>query len=208
MGKLILSLMAIGFTSSVFAQSSVTKGTKPSSTTQPRAELPLDARPSRLVTPEDVNEYSARIASKFLIKSQGRDPFGNNQDLTVAPIAKTTTNEVVVQPNRITLAEIVKRLSITMIRHGEKQIIIGTRSFTLGDEIPVTISGKPLALKFTAITAQQLTFKNVATGETAIRELNPRPAGMTPGKKRDTPVGMTPTNSNAPIDLGGNDPAP
>jgi hypothetical protein len=209
MGKLIPFFLGIIVITSAIAQTPKHATTKLPSATPLAAELPLEAKSSRLITPDKFTTYINSIAKKLLIKGQGQDPFGNNQDLTViSPIVKATTTETTEIANRVTLADVVMRLDIGMIIPSEKKIVIKTRSFRTGDEIPVKLNGQKISLKFTAMTAQQLTFSNVATGETATRELNQKPAGMTPGNRQNSPLGMTPNNTNAPFDLGSDGSAP
>jgi hypothetical protein len=208
MGKLIPFFLGIVVITSAIAQTPKHATTKLPSATPLAAELPLEARSSSLITPDNYTAYINSIAKKFLIKEQSHDPFGNNQDLTTPPVVKAKTTETAAITNRVTLADVVMRLDIGMIIPSEKKIVIKTRSFRTGDEIPVKLNGQKISLKFTAMTAQQLTFSNVATGETATRELNQKPAGMTPGNRQNSPLGMTPNNTNAPFDLGSDGSAP
>lgn len=209
MGKLIPIFLGIIVISSAFAQTSKQLTTKLPSATPLAAEPPLEEQSSRSIIPDNYTAYNNSIAKKFLIKEQGQDPFGNSQDLTVpSPTVKATTTETTEIANRLALADVVMRLDIGMIIPREKKIVIKTRSFRTGDEIPVKFNGQEISLKFTAMTANQLTFSNAVTGETATRELNKKPTGMTLGNRQNTPLGMTPNNTNAPLDLGGDGSAP
>jgi hypothetical protein len=208
MGKLIIIITGIVFVTGAIAEPIKRIDSQSFSSAKILAESALVARPSRLVGPDTLREYTDVISSKFQVTAQGIDPFGNSQDLTVTREVSSTPEDKVVKPNRVSLSEIVRRLKIGMILHTEKKIVINKHSFTQGEAIPVIFNGQQVSLSLTAMTAQQLTFKNIATGETATRELNQMPTGMTLGKQQTTPLGMTSNSSNTLIDLGADNIAP
>jgi hypothetical protein len=208
MGKLITIITGIVFVTGAIAQTVKQVDSQSLSAAQVPVELTLATKPSRLIGADAYQEYTDNISSKFQVNAKGLDPFGNSQDLTVTREVSSTPEDKVVKPNRVSLSEIVKRLKIGMILHTEKKIVINKHSFTQGEAIPVIFNGQQVSLSLTAMTAQQLTFKNIATGETASRELNQMPTGMTLGKQQTTPLGMTSNSSNTLIDLGADNIAP
>ncbi len=208
MGKLIIIITGIVLVTGATAEPIKRVDSQSISAAQVTAEPALAARPSRLIGPDTLKEYTDVIMSKFQVTTQGIDPFGNSQDLTVTREVSSATEDKVIKPNRVSLSEIVRRLKIGMILHTEKKIVINKHSFTQGEAIPVILNGQQVSLSLTTMTEQQLTFKNIATGETATRELNQMPAGMTVGKQQTTPLGMTSNSSNTLIDLGADNVAP
>jgi hypothetical protein len=208
MGKLIIIITGIVFVTGAIAEPVKRIDSQSFSSAKIPAESALVASPSRLIGPETLKEYTDVISSKFQVTTQDIDPFCNSQDLTVTREVSSAPEDKVVKPNRVSLSEIVRRLKIGMILHTEKKIVVNKHSFTQGEAIPVMFNGQQVSLSLTAMTEQQLTFKNIATGETATRELNQMPAGMTVGKQQTTPLGMTPNSSNTLIDLGADNVAP
>ena len=63
-------------------------------------------------------------------------------------------------------------------------------------------------MQITEVSSQQITFRNLDTGETASRRLNGLPLGLTPGSQPTTVPGMTPNRTNAPIELDAGNSAP
>ena len=84
---------------------------------------------------------------------------------------------------------------------GEKRFLVGNRTFKQGDQIPINFRNKPIRVQITEVNSRQIGFRNLDTGESAIRKLDMLPAGMTPGHRGITAPGMVPDNSNAPLDL-------
>ena len=91
---------------------------------------------------------------------------------------------------------------------GEKRFLVGTRSFRQGEQIPLSFRGKQIPVRITEVNSQQISFKNLESGEIASRKLDMLPVGMTPGNRGITAPGMTLDRPNAPIELETGDPAP
>lgn len=84
---------------------------------------------------------------------------------------------------------------------GEKRFLIGPRSFKQGEQMSLTLHGKPIKAQITEVTSKQISFRNLDTGENATRRLDLLPAGMTSGNHEITAPGMIQDRPNAPIDL-------
>jgi hypothetical protein len=165
---------------------------------------PVSTTPSRYVAPAETSSYGKTISSAFSIGKRPTDIFGQMQDPDAKPIIKapvpgTKTRAPVLKATP--LSDIVSLLEVTTIMPGEKRFLLGTRSVRLGDLLPISFRGKELQIQVTEVTSRQISFKNLQTGEIAVRKLDILPAGMTVGLRGMTPPGMIQERANAPIIL-------
>ncbi|GAA5131405.1 hypothetical protein JIN84_06685 [Luteolibacter yonseiensis] len=165
--------------------------------------VPPITTPSRLVSPEEREAYIDTLASAFLIRNRTKDPFGQTQDPDAKPVIRPSVVRKSTQaaPVVLPLAEVVKLLVVTTIIPGEKRFLVGTRSFKQGDVMPVSFRNRQLRIQITEVTSRQISFRNVDSGETAVRPLNVLPAGMTPGHQGIRTPGMTPDAPGSPIEI-------
>ncbi len=172
---------------------------------------PANTTPSRQVGAAELESYLASLSSVFSSKERTTDPFGQLQDPDAKPVIKTPiagTLKRVAPVQATPFADIVRLLVVTTIMPGEKRFLIGTRSFKLGDQIPLSFRGKQIRVQIIDVTSQQIEFKNLDNGDTASRKLDMLPVGMTPGNRGITAPGMTLDRPNAPIELEPGDPVP
>ncbi len=217
--QLVLGLVLV---SSAFAQSSANfdtqtiapasgtpaeaPGTKP---TPSAVAAPASMTASRNVSAAELKPYIDSIATVFLIRGRARDSFGQNQDPDAKPVIKATTPLAVRRsaPAQATpFADIVRLLDVTTIMPGEKRFLIGSRSFKLGDVMPLNFRNKAIHVVITEVSSRQISFRNRDSGEIAVRKLDMLPAGMKAGLPGISAPGMVPELSNAPIDLEAADP--
>ncbi len=160
--------------------------------------------PSRFVGAAELDGYVATITSALSMHDRETDPFGQPQDPNAKPVIKNTVAKAtqrVSQPQVVPLTEIVRLIVVTTIMPGEKRFLIGTRSFAKGDHIPLVFRNKQIRVQVTEVNSQEITFKNLESGETASRKLDMLPVGMTPGLHGITAPGMVADRPNAPIEL-------
>jgi hypothetical protein len=223
MGKLTLICLGIVLSPPAFAQSASNFDPKISAPSKPLAGSKdaakpaplkpgtLDLTPSRLIGPGEIASYLNSISSNLLIKKRKRDPFGMFQDLAAAPVAKTTSlmgaNPIPVI-RTTPFRDIVRLIKVTTVMPREKKFLLGSRSFGQGDMIPLKYKGKALRVQITEVGSQQISFRNLDTGETASLGSDREPAGMTRGDQGASIPGLTPNQPNAPIDLDAGDSAP
>jgi hypothetical protein len=165
---------------------------------------PIDIpTPSRLVGPGELNAYVASLSSIFSMKSRDNDPFGQAQDSDAKPIIKTvaTANRRVPQLQATPFSDIVRMIVVTTIMPKEKRFLVGTRSIGQGDRFPLTFRGKLIHIEVTEVSSREIAFRDLDSGETATRELDMLPAGMTPGNRGITARGMVPDRPDAPLEL-------
>ena len=173
------------------------------------ASAPANTTPSRHLSAAELKPYFDSVAAGFLIRGRAHDPFGQNQDPDAKPVIKASAPMAVrrAAPAQATpFSDIVRLLVVTTIMPGEKRFLVGTRSFKLGDIMPLNFRNKQLQVLITEVTSRQISFRNQASGETAVRKLDMLPAGMTPGSHGISAPGMVPDHPNAPIDLEAADP--
>ena len=223
MGKLAIICLGMGLSSPAFAQSALNFDPAPSTQVDPTPKsgktvkpVPgalgeVDLTPSRLISPAEIESYLKSISSLFLMKSRELDPFGMAQDPEAEVVAKPSIfgSSTPVAPKQITpFSQIVPLIVVTTIMPREKMFLYGSRPFKQGDLIPLKYQGKALRVQITEVNSQQITFKNLDTGETASRRLNGLPAGMTPGGKEPAIPGMTSDRTDSAIELDAADSAP
>ena len=218
-GQLVLGWVLVA---SAFAQSSANFDTKtiaPASSTAEEGQAakphpgavaaPVSTTPSRNISDAELKPYIDSVATVFLIRGRTRDPFGQNQDPDAKPVIKASTPLAVRRsaPAQATpFADIVRLLDVTTIMPGERRFLIGSRSFKLGEVMPLNFRNKPIHVLITEVTSRQIAFRNQDSGEIAVRKLDMLPAGMTAGSHGISAPGMIPDHSNAPIDLEAADP--
>ncbi|MEO8616178.1 MAG: hypothetical protein ABI600_13620 [Luteolibacter sp.] len=176
---------------------------------KPKEPAPALNTPSRLISTESLDAYVASITATFSIQSRETDPFGLPQDPNAKPviqnpIAKATHRAPQLQATPF--ADIIRLIVVNTIMPGEKRFLVGTRSISQGQQIPLTFRSKQIRVQVTEVTSQQITFRNLDTGETASRKLDILPVGMTPGSRGITAPGMVLDRPNAPIELETSEP--
>ncbi len=186
----------------------------PVKTEKPEAAKTTEAAPalntpSRLINAESLDAYVTALTASFSIQSRETDPFGLPQDpnakpVIQSPITKATHHAPQLQVTP--LADIIRLIVVTTIMPGEKRFLVGTRSIAQGQQISLTFRSKQIRVQVTEVTSQQITFRNLDTGETASRKLDMLPAGMTPGSHGITAPGMILDRPNAPIELETSEP--
>ena len=170
---------------------------------------PVSTTPSRNISATELKSYIDSIATVFLIRGRARDSFGQNQDPDAKPVIKASTPLAVRRsaPAQTTpFADIVRLLDVTTIMPREQRFLIGSRSFKLGDIMPLNFRNKPIHVVITEVTSRQISFRNRDSGEIAVRKLDMLPTGMTAGSRGISAPGMMPELLNAPIDLEAADP--
>ncbi|MGJ8645166.1 MAG: hypothetical protein ACSHX9_17320 [Luteolibacter sp.] len=165
---------------------------------------PVDAQPSRFAG-EDTEPYIRARAAIFSMRNRVTDPFGLNQDPNVKPVVRNIVSN---KPRRqaalppTPLSEIVKQIPVTTIMPSEKKFLVGVRTFSENDEFPLVYRGKTLQVRIVEVSAKQIIFKNIASGEVGLLQTNVLPPGMIAGGGNSRPAGMISSDEDAPLDLG------
>jgi hypothetical protein len=171
-------------------------GAKPG---QPLAELPIP--PARYAGGGDIETYIKSLADSLSISSRTADPFGQLQDPDAKPAVLAPAVRNAAPPEPVTpFSAIVPYIQVTTVMSREKRFLVGSRSISEGEQFPINYQGKLINVQVMEVSAQQIQFKNLETGEIAAQKMNALPPGMTPGKNLPAP-GMTPAGSNTPLEL-------
>jgi hypothetical protein len=164
---------------------------------------PAEILPSRYVTTEQLPDYVTALSETLTIRKRVTDPFGQYQDPNARPVALPTVAKVKrFAPAQTTpFSDIVRLIKVTTVMPAEKRFLIGTRTITQGDRIPLSFRGKTIKVEVVAVTSSAIDFRNVENGEQASVRLNMLPVGMTPGNDGINAPGMVPDRPDAPINL-------
>jgi hypothetical protein len=193
----------------------------PLAATSPPASVGQPARPGSapVVAPDpnapppsryagaNIEAYVANLTSQFEIRNRATDVFGQFQDPNAKPIVKPAVARKPVR--RFTaeppkpLSSIVSQIEITTVMPKTKRFLVGNRSIAQGENLTLSHRGKQIQTQIMEVSSRQIVFKELETGEIAVRQLKILPQGMTPGTRGITAPGMTPADSNAPLEVGG-----
>jgi hypothetical protein len=196
-------------TVSLPAQSASNFKKQPSKTAKTEAAAPApDPKaakiiPSRYVTEQELPSHVLALGEILTIRKRVTDPFGQYQDPNARPVIKPTMAKVK-RPTTIQatpFSDIVRLIKVTTIMPAEKRFLVGTRTISEGDRIPLSFRGKTIKVEVATVTSTSIGFRNIENGEQASVPLNLLPVGMTPGNNGITAPGMVPDRPDAPIDL-------
>ena len=211
-----MAVLALALCPASFAQSATNFDTKQITPESAAQEEPAaspapvavaanpDAGPSRHVGETNLAAYVQSLSSVFSMRTRATDPFGQFQDPDAKPVIKQT----IAKPTRRTaptavtpFAEIIARIQITTIMPGERSFLVGTRSFKQGDRFPIKFRDRDISVEVSDVSARQVEFRSLDSGETANLKLNLVPIGMTPGTGKITPPGMVRDRPNSPLEI-------
>lgn len=209
MGKLnhTLSLalsasLLLGMGSMLYGQPAaapIAKAEKPAPAAGDSGESTVEA--SRYVG-EDVQKFVEALLPTLSMTSRTTDPFGRLQDPEAKPVAPPTalTDLNPAEP-QVPFSDIVSLIQINTVMGGEKRFLVGSRTFSQGDQFPLNFRGKQLKIQITEVSSRQIQFKNLETGEVAVHKLNLLPAGMSAGQKGIIAPGMVPSGRDVPLEI-------
>lgn len=170
----------------------------------PRVNPDLIQKPSRHLG-VDVDSYLTALVASFDMNDRDYGPFGKHQDPNFQPpkpkVAPRSAPKIDSEP--ITpFADIVAAIPVTTIIPGQDKFLVGGRSFTVGDTLKLrTGVEQTTPAVVTSVESDRVNFRHGETEETASLSLRLMPSGMRPGSAEIQPAGVTPTGSDAPIEL-------
>ncbi len=165
-------------------------------------DLKKSANSSRFIEPDNRPGFVTEKLAVLSMTSREYDPFGQVQDPEAKPaVVKPTVTRRPTTLKRTSYAEIIQRIKINTVIPADKRFLIGTRSFKLGDEIPIMYRGRKTMIEVVKVKSSSVDFKNTETGEVASVKLKLMPAGMSSGKDGFKAPGMVKDNDNAPLQL-------
>lgn len=223
MGKLIHIFLGLALVSPAFSQSAtnfdtrtlapenaVPPETKPAAKPIAKEPGPAATTPSRNVSPDEMENYLNSVSSVFLSRGRVTDPFGQFQDPAAKPAIRSVEKPGA-RPASIKatpFADIIALIEINTIMPGTRSFLIKTRSVKQGEMLPLTFRSKTIRAQVVSVSARQIDFRNLDTGETASRKIDALPVGMTPGTNGISAPGMMQDRPDTPILLEAGDPAP
>ena len=160
--------------------------------------------PSRLIASDEVPSYTLTVRSRLdILSGRTTDPFGQVQDPSAPPkvVKPTVTNRRPTTLKRTSFDDIVGRIKVNTIMPAENRFLIGTRSFKLGDQIPIMYRGRKTMIEVIRVKSTKIDFKNTDTGEISSVELKLMPAGMSAGGDKFTAPGMVEDKADTPLQL-------
>lgn len=188
----------MGLAGLLLACVSYAAGANPAPATAP---APPAIEPTRYAGGEQLEAYLKTISGILHASSRTTDPFGLPQDPDAKPIVKAPTRSSAPAEIVVPFSDIVPLIRITTVIAAEKKFLVESRAFSQGEEFPLNFRGKTLRILITEVSARQVEFKNLATGEVAARRLDLLPPGMSAGGKGATPPGMVPQGADAPLEI-------
>jgi hypothetical protein len=161
-----------------------------------------EIQPSRYVG-QDPSSYIAKLASRFAIRSRTTDPFGQVQDPAAKPVRtlapKTATQQTAASAKPF--SDIVSRIRVTTVMPSERRFLIGTRSITQGDSLPLVSNGTRYQIRVIEVSSRKIVFKNMENGETGELALDMLPPGMERGTQGILAPGMQSARPDAPLEI-------
>jgi hypothetical protein len=173
---------------------------------QPNATGPVSIEASRFIDAEELPGFIASMTTAFSMQVRATDPFGQYQDPNAKPVVKTPiakSSQRAPQLQATPFTDIVRKIVVHTIMPKEKRFLTGTRSVAQGEQISLNFRGKHIRVQVTEVSSQQISFRNLESGELAVRKMDILPPGMKAGLRGIAAPGMTADRRNAPIDLEG-----
>lgn len=165
---------------------------------------PVDAVPSRFAG-QDLEVYILKRAAIFSMRDRETDPFGLYQDPDAKPVERKIVSKAPARRRAALpptpLADIVKLIRVTTIMPGEKQFLVGVRSFEESDEFPLVFQGKTMRMKVVEVSARRIVFRDLDKGENATLETEMLPPGMIAGGDKLQPPGMVSPTDELPLQI-------
>ncbi|MFP6865467.1 MAG: hypothetical protein VCA35_05955 [Roseibacillus sp.] len=147
------------------------------------------------------------LKQRLAINKQDRGPFGLYQILGKSPILSGPISKL---SRKTPFNEFINSIRISVINPKEKEFLVGARIFRLGQVFPIVRAGERLSVRVESVSRSQVAFKNLDTGEVALRRLNFVPDGVTASAGSIDVRGVTPSGRGEvePLHLDFDSPPP
>lgn len=188
------------------AKSPPATAARPANST-PMVALDPNAPPASRYAGADIEAYVAKLTGQFEIRNRASDVFGQFQDPNAKPIVKPSVarkpvRHFTAEPTK-PLSSILAQIEVTTVMPKSKRFLVGNRSIAQGEKLTLSHRGKQIQTQVMEVSSRKIVFKDLETGEIAVRQLKILPQGMTLGTRGITALGMTPADSNAPLEVEG-----
>jgi len=169
------------------------------------------AGPSRYAgTGPELAAYVERFAKSMSIRSRTTDPFGRYQDPEFkAPEPKIINSNKKAIPRAappMPFSDVVASIQVNMVIPSQRRFLVstpaGARSLQQGNVFPIQLpNGKRVRVQVKSVTATEIRFLNLDTGEDGVVKPDVMPAGMQRGTGGITAPGMQPSGADAPLEI-------
>ena len=157
------------------------------------AEAPAAKAVAPVQTParflEDVDDRIAKLRQRLAIADRERGPFGLYQVPGKAPVITSAVEQRV---RKTPFNEFINEIQISVVNAKEKEFLVGARMFRLGQVFPIVRGGERLSVRVESVAPSKVSFKNLKTGEIALRRLDVLPDGVTASAGSLRVQGVTP----------------
>ena len=159
--------------------------------------------------------YVDHFAKAMSIRARATDPFGRYQDPEFkAPEPKIINSNKRTIPRAappIPFSDVVASIQVNMVIPAQKRFLVstpaGARSLKQGNVFPIQLpNGKRVRVQVKSVTATEIRFVNLDTGEDGVLKPDVMPAGMQRGTAGITAPGMQPSGADAPLEIQTNVP--
>jgi hypothetical protein len=153
----------------------------------------------------NADDYIQDTRSRLAITTRNVDPFGKAQDPLAKPIqaatVKSQADKKTLPPSTKPFSDVVKLIRVTTIMPAEGRFLIGTRSISRGDVIPLIVQGKRYQVKVLEVSAERILFRDLNNAENGELRLDVMPQGMSRGVRGVLAPGMKASEADAPIEI-------
>ena len=132
------------------------------------------AAPARFLS-ETLDDRIAEMKRRLSITGRERGPFGLYQNPERTPVVTRAAKEVA----KTSFRDFIKDIRISLINSRAKEFLVGARLFRLGQVFPIVREGQRISVRVEAVSSSSVTFRNLQSGELAVRRLNDLPEGVT-----------------------------
>ncbi len=129
---------------------------------------------SRFITGE-VAAHIADLKRRLAINRQELGPFGLYQVPGKTPIVSGPLRKKL---QKTPFSDYINQIQISVINAREKEFLVGARIFRLGQVFPIVRGNDRISVRVESVSASRVTFKNLQSGDIAVRKLNVLPDGV------------------------------
>lgn len=139
-----------------------------------------------------VEERIKSLKQQLAINKRERGPFGLYQNPSKTPVYSGPMKEKL---RKTPFHEFINEIQISVINAKEKEFLVGARIFRLGQVFPIVRGKESLSVRVESVSRSRVSFKNLKTGEVAVRRLDDLPNGITASVGSLDVPGVTPNGS-------------
>ena len=140
--------------------------------------LPLasagEMKSSRLIAPEELEQWVQSFSSKLAISDRDIDPFGQVQQPMAKRFRPAPAPHAGARVHAQPFAQLVERIPIAAVAPAQKRAMIAGKFFDAGEGFPVRIKGREVHVEIIEVAADAVSFRNTETGEVVKKALENR----------------------------------